>query len=87
MDALLTVEFADGQKNAAVHLPFCPMFQAAPTIDTTIKTNLSTVPDAAVTDISVQPFGVRIEVRRPPGPPTEIQLLIHAEEVLDENRA
>ncbi len=90
LEATVAVQFAAGQKIAAVHVPFCPLFPAVPKVETYLEQiknscaarsfqsvaadrrsppyanvgNAPEPPDASVTEIHAQPFGVRVEIKR-----------------------
>ncbi len=75
LEAIVTVEFMENQKIAAVHVPFWPLFPETPRIETDVET----ATEITVAKIKTQPFGVRLEVRRQTEKAGRYRLRIYAE--------
>ncbi len=74
LEATLSIDFMESQKMAVFHVPFCPAFPSVPEIETRIENNI----DATVTVTTVQPFGVRIEIKRAAEMPNRLRVVLLA---------
>jgi hypothetical protein len=60
LEGTFLVEFQENQLTATLHIPFCPAFTAMPKIEVCVLD----ADDAKTTLVQIQPFGVRIDVKR-----------------------
>ena len=59
LEGTFLVEFIPEQRTASVHVPFCPAFEATPTVEALLLDG-----DATLSVVKPRSFGVRIDVKR-----------------------